>query len=244
LDIALRGEKIQFARTIEYVYSPDRQKEDGKSAEEILALMLRGGELAALLMNNQPASAPASAPKIEFATSAEMSTKTDEILLRLAELAKLPCEERLEQINLVYRETENLPDKFVLARSVATAFAQCMRSECSLKSEIDGTLLMVAIELYRAARGHLPASLAELLPNELPALPLDCRTAKSFLYRLSDDQRKYTLYTTGADLIDDGGKLMVDDNHLALSERGLGFDYILSPPRERHMEAIDQDQGN
>lgn len=61
----------------------------------------------------------------------------------------------------------------------------------------------IAVELFRRRVGKLPATLAELSPAELPALPLDPYTDKPMLYRQT--KHGFTIYSVGPDLVDDGG---------------------------------------
>lgn len=98
-----------------------------------------------------------------------------------------------------------------------------------------GTLVMLAIELYRAERGELPATLDQLVPEFLTQVPLDpCMSGTAIRYRRGEkpaegDASGYLLYSVGADGMDDGGKICPLGNRESLSaERGAGFDFILN----------------
>lgn len=67
----------------------------------------------------------------------------------------------------------------------------------------DGTLVAIALEFYHRQHGHYPATLAELTPQLLPAVPADRITGKPLHYRLKDG--KPVVYSVGADRTDDGG---------------------------------------
>ena len=68
----------------------------------------------------------------------------------------------------------------------------------------DGTVVRIALELYRRRHGRYPQSLNELTPDLLPAIPADRITGQPVKYRLIDG--KPVVYSVGADLVDDGGK--------------------------------------
>ena len=61
----------------------------------------------------------------------------------------------------------------------------------------------LAIDEYRLERGHLPESLAELVPRYLPSIPLDPFSGQPLVYRQRSDG--YLLYSVGANGVDDGG---------------------------------------
>jgi len=69
----------------------------------------------------------------------------------------------------------------------------------------DAALAAAALELYRRDHGDWPASLRELTPQYLPAVPLDRYDGKSIKYRLVNGQP--VLYSIGVDRDDDGGRV-------------------------------------
>lgn len=72
--------------------------------------------------------------------------------------------------------------------------------------DVLGLRVIVAIELHRAQRGVLPASLDELVPTYLDALPADPWAADAALvYGLDGSRLGYRLYSVGHDAADDGG---------------------------------------
>lgn len=80
-----------------------------------------------------------------------------------------------------------------------------------LCSQAGGVRLLLAIELFRAERGGPPESLADLVPDFIPALPTDPYAPDGqFRYKRIDaatdpEGRDFLLYTVAADGIDDGG---------------------------------------
>lgn len=61
----------------------------------------------------------------------------------------------------------------------------------------------LALRLHLAQRGELPKRLEQLVPNYVPALPLDPFTERPFIYRPNGST--FLLYSVGRDLQDDGG---------------------------------------
>ena len=68
----------------------------------------------------------------------------------------------------------------------------------------DGTMVGLALELYRRRHGAYPASLDELVPGLLPAVPADRITGDPVRYRLTAGRP--VVYSVGADRDDDGGR--------------------------------------
>lgn len=70
----------------------------------------------------------------------------------------------------------------------------------------------IALELYRRRHGAWPATLAELIPDLLPEIPLDRYDGAPLRYRLI--QGKPVIYSVGEDGNDDG--LLPRDGDLVL----------------------------
>jgi len=73
----------------------------------------------------------------------------------------------------------------------------------------DAALTAIALELFRRKRGEYPAQLDDLVPNFLPALPIDRFNGQPLRYRLTEEGP--LLYSVGADRIDDGGAAPVKE---------------------------------
>jgi hypothetical protein len=68
------------------------------------------------------------------------------------------------------------------------------------------TITAIALELYRRDHGDWPATLDQLVPELLPAVPLDRFDGRPLKYTLIDG--KPLLYSVGVDRDDDGGRLI------------------------------------
>jgi hypothetical protein len=66
----------------------------------------------------------------------------------------------------------------------------------------------LAIRSYQMQHGKLPATLDDLVPEFLPALPADTPGGGRIVYRKTDDG--YRIYCTGPDGDDDGGRIWSD----------------------------------
>lgn len=80
----------------------------------------------------------------------------------------------------------------------------------------DGTLVVIAAELYRRQRGHWPASLHELVPGLLPSVPVDRYDGGPLKYALIDGHP--VVYSVGANRVDDGGHAPVVNGRSASYE--------------------------
>lgn len=77
----------------------------------------------------------------------------------------------------------------------------------TLEAHRRATTTMLALERYYLAKTTYPDTLAALVPEYLPTLPLDPWTGNPLVYRPLDAQHQtsYRLYSVGPDATDDGG---------------------------------------
>lgn len=109
----------------------------------------------------------------------------------------------------------SLPDKLrylplvLLMPAVESAFfVEEIRTQ-----EHDAVLTAIALELYHRRTKEWPASLAELTPGLLPAVPADRFTGKPLRYHLVDGRP--LLYSCGTDCDDDHGVMPKEGNSVA-----------------------------
>lgn len=103
-----------------------------------------------------------------------------------------------------------------------------------------GTLIMLALERFRAGRGRYPATLEELVPSYLSTIPVDTFTGLPLRYVLKDPAtdphgRGYWLYSMGVDRQDNNGNHppdSLDDSALRVIQdpQQPGYDYIFNTP--------------
>jgi hypothetical protein len=131
---------------------------------------------------------------------------------------------------------EALSPRFVLLKVLVPALGRSMESADMCAVGVAGTRVMLAVELFNQRAGRYPESIAELTPGILPTVPLDPWSGKPFVYRRLDPatdpyRRSYTLYSVGADGVDNGGVYAIRWNESALSAaKGNGLDYVFNLP--------------
>jgi hypothetical protein len=72
----------------------------------------------------------------------------------------------------------------------------------------DGTVVAIALELFKRKNGRYPSTLAELAPGYLPAVPMDKWSGAPLGYRAGGSEvtgGRPLIYSVGANKIDDGG---------------------------------------
>ena len=104
-------------------------------------------------------------------------------------------------------------DKYVLMADMIRAERALMRTR-------------LAIEAYRAVHGAPPAVLGDLVPESIDAVPVDPISGGAFVYRPTPFECTpgcaYTLYSAGADGVDDIGRALEEDAPTAEAIREMG----------------------
>jgi len=91
-----------------------------------------------------------------------------------------------------------------LVNLVAPAMDRARERDVYHQTNLRGTLVVVALELYFARHGEYPAELGLLTPDILAELPVDPCSGEGFQYSLVGPAA-YTLYSVGLNRRDDGG---------------------------------------
>lgn len=97
------------------------------------------------------------------------------------------------------------PRQFLFSREVgSTMYRSCVKR--AFTAEAQRRILVTAIALRRFERQHgqRPLDLSVLVPQFLPAVPLDPMDGQPLRYRLVND-KEFQLYSVGEDGVDDGG---------------------------------------
>jgi hypothetical protein len=144
-----------------------------------------------------------------------------ELTTRLVNIARLPehlqrAEER--KLNAMVRA---LPPSAILTMQVAS-WPTRTGENCRLKTaQVRALMALVAVERYRLKNGKWPASLEELKPDFLAAVPLGPFDGKPLRY--SRRPEGVTVYSVGPNGVDDGGKVGGDNPE----RRGAALGYRL-----------------
>ena len=94
--------------------------------------------------------------------------------------------------------------KYVMTAGVAASAVAAFSAVGRSRARNDATITALAIERYRRQHGSLPAGLPDLVPDFLPALPIDPFNGRPLRYQPS--QAEYVIYNVGADGIDNRGQ--------------------------------------
>jgi hypothetical protein len=103
----------------------------------------------------------------------------------------------------------NSVGKIVLAISTPSSRRFQFR-RCGSETALDATRAVLALEAYRRERGEIPGSLEELVPELLSEVPRDGFDGAPLRYL----PEKAVVYSVGADLVDEGGRVGADETEL------------------------------
>ncbi len=93
--------------------------------------------------------------------------------------------------------------RYALITMLMPALSRAVNSLDLIDTQRDGTIAAIAIRRWQLTNGALPASLDQLVPGLIPALPLDPVDGEPLRYAVIDGRA--TLYSLGGDGDDDGG---------------------------------------
>jgi len=102
-------------------------------------------------------------------------------------------------------------------------------------AELECMIAGVAAERFRAAAGRWPASLDQLTPTYLEAVPVD-PFAHGGTIKLARTERGITIYSCGEDREDDGGEVVQNGIHSRASDVG----FRLVDPKHRGVMITDE----
>lgn len=121
--------------------------------------------------------------------------------------------------------------RYLMVRLMAPGFARTADGPERTRQKRDAILAAIALELHRRRAGSYPATLDELTPALLPAVPMDRYAGTPMTYVLRDGAPM--LYSVGVNKVDDGGVPGGDRirRNPDGSETIPDGDWILWPPR-------------
>jgi hypothetical protein len=157
-----------------------------------------------------------------FAWSYQAQERNLETTQRLIEIARKAAAEKsfasVREAIARHKEesnNRNLYDKvrFPDEQSLFTLSDVVIKS-MRIETERSMTLCAIAIKRHSLRHGRPPASLEALVPDYLPAVPIDFMDGKPLKYRLNADG-SYTLYSVGEDGKDDGGDAILPPGEMS-----------------------------
>lgn len=117
---------------------------------------------------------------------------------------------------------------------LAPAIGRATASAFTLEAEANATRIMLALELYRQAKGADAPTLDALVPEFLPAVPPDTISGMPWVYKVlptpDEHGRRYLLYSVGTDKQDNGGNHALEAR--VINNWSVGKDYVMDRPRE------------
>ena len=234
-EIALQGERLIILDMIQRVYS-----DDGKGGGRLLLAEI--GDMVQMTGVGSSTSRPkAGALAIInlggflYANRTESTEAANDFFDQFIRLSRLSRAERRADPwneNAVF---QTLGWRFMPLNMLMPALGRTVDARDAIDCEIAGTIIMLALEQYRAQTGQYPDSLDELAPSILEDIPADPFSVDGFVYRtLADDPagKGYVLYSIGADGVDNNAAMDSIQPRNALSDRnGLGLDFVLNALR-------------
>ncbi len=179
--------------------------------------------------------------KLKFPSKRETTVQCNRIFDSAAEWLALSPHERAKPSLNPDTLIQALKDRRELVLGIVIPSFNKVATSLDIHQVIlDGTRLMLAIELFKAESGEYPASLADLAPAYLPAIPTDPFTAKPYIYRrlkpgedpTPDQHRPYLLYSTGFDAEDNNANVHPEGSFIpADPDCKPGFDIVINQPR-------------
>jgi hypothetical protein len=126
---------------------------------------------------------------------------------KLVEAAKLPAHEQAAAIAQALPKPNESPwlARVYIWPKIEKVTSDLSRNQWRTQADLRSTIVALAAERYRQARGAWPNSPAELLPAYLKAVPLDPYDGQPVRWRRVGDG--LAIYCVGLDRTDDEGKL-------------------------------------
>lgn len=174
-----------------------------------------------------------------FPSKAANIRKAEELFKIIFDATDKPYFERKTGGIQMDQFVQTLPRRYVVLQNMLPALGKSLQSRDQVDTLIAGVRIMLALEVFKHRAGHYPASLEELSPGILSALPKDPFTGRNFGYRLlkpdeDPDHRRYTLYSFGADQVDNLGNSNPKNPYVALRlPNGRGYDLLINPARQK-----------
>lgn len=161
----------------------------------------------------RPKGLEAIAPVASAAIAGRADTKRvyDEVMDRYVSQFQTPLYAR--DFSAIDRRVEELSSsvvgvRYAMVTVMLPSLSQAQRGVDAALQTRDAIVTAIAIELHTRKTGHAPATLHDLVPEFLPAAPIDHWSGEPLKY-LPEGNAKFpgrpVLYSIGADRVDDGG---------------------------------------
>ncbi len=130
-------------------------------------------------------------------------------------------------------EVAKLPFTQFLVKIMLPSVPRAMTLDARIRAELRCAVAALAAEGFRMKSVHLPASLSELVPDFLDAVPID--PFNSDAMRFASTEKGIVIYSVGGDLVDDGGQVAIRQKRPYYLDVG----FRLLKPEHRGLVLID-----
>jgi hypothetical protein len=146
-----------------------------------------------------------------------------------AELAKRSLAEQLDVCRRLDQDAAKAGATLSARQMESTAMRWCIVNKAEAIARLRAAVTATAVERFRSAHGKLPATLTQLVPGYISAIPEDPFNGKPLRYSVRGES--YTVYSVGYDLVDSGG---------APRNAGGNFDITFSVDRQAAEQSLGQ----
>lgn len=177
-----------------------------------------------------------------FASRAQVTVQANELHDALITAARTPAPANVAKLQAIDTDVMNLSWRYAVIQPFFGALTRTVETHNFLHQQHDATRIMLAIELFRAENGKLPATLDDLASQLGGNVPIDRISGLPFGYHLLEDDpagRDYLLYSLGQDGVDDGGvepKGIYPDNPTRWSKFNVNGDFVINRAPEAEAE--------
>ena len=230
-ELPFQGERLFMLDTIQWMYTDDGHGNGRLNLSQTAGIQRTvNGERAR-------SSSWVNLGSIAFPSKKQTTRLAEEFYSAVIKAARTPRNERDALKFDPDTWLDQLSKRHILIHIMVPAVGKAIETRDLFDTLLAGTRTMVAIERFNLRDGLYPATLDQLVPDFLTALPVDpfARDGR-FIYRTLDPAadefgRSYTLYSVGIDQTDDGG---LHDRTLDIKvfrEGESGTDYVFNLPR-------------
>jgi hypothetical protein len=157
------------------------------------------------------------------------------LMTRYVEAAKLPLHEQAAVEAELEAEIRGMSKTAILTKQMLPAISNVSRASRRKHAWVHCTIVCLAAERYRQAHRKWPSTLAELIPAEMSAVPLDPYDGQPLRFlRLPDG---VVIYSVGPDGNDDGGNVT---DMSGLEKPGTDTGFRLWDPARRRQKPPEQ----
>ncbi len=133
-----------------------------------------------------------------------------DLMKKYIEAGKLPLDERMQAVKEIGNEVQSISKKRLLFKMAYPNYSGIFSKEINNIAKLRASQIALAIESFRLKNKKLPDSLEELIGDYFEEVPLDPFDSKQMRYKQLE--RGFVVYSIGEDLIDDGGKELLNNS--------------------------------